>query len=223
MLKNKYSDKVQGNECFTSFNDSAIQYVYHRKSPNFVGKLVIPLNRMPSLPDFEKKYKCIYEKEKSKYNGREWQNALRLPVLGKCLWNDVIFLSPLHPHYIYKEYKQLGLPVDNYSNLSRYFQIPVSKLNPASTVIWSFPGYSENPKEAEKFLTKETFKNLSIKNYMESKKLPVETISFYRSELKKNPNTRPKFTFFKIPHVMTTESITISEDIRVIHWKSPVT
>jgi len=54
----------------------------------------------------------IYQQAISKYEGREELLKLVIPTLN-CLWNDVVFLSPLHPHKHYEAYSKIGFTPRN--------------------------------------------------------------------------------------------------------------
>lgn len=84
-------------------NTAKVHYVYHRRTKNFRGDWIVPLNLMPHMDGFSK----IHQLAMSKYQGREHLLSRIIPTLN-CLWNDVIFLSPLHPNKHYEEYKKIG-------------------------------------------------------------------------------------------------------------------
>lgn len=206
--------KSRHPEIASDGEEVTVQYVYHRKSPDFVGNWVVPLNKMPTLADFDTKYKKIYELEKSKYSGREHVMQRTVPPLGDCKWNDVNFLSPIHPHYIYQEFQKIGIPVDQ-GGWNQYFKIPVTKLNlhPSVTTMWSHPVPSGNQ------LSPDSFSAIDAVTYKELDALPEATKSYYRDEFL-HRQRRPLFFMF-IPHVLTTEPINITKDVSIIDWRNP--
>lgn len=96
-----------------------IQYVYHIHRGMFIGEQIVPLNQMPYRDGFEE----VYKKAISKYVGREHLLTLVIPTLN-CLWNDVVFLSPVHPHKQYEELIKIGYnPVK-----LQFYKIPIDVL-----------------------------------------------------------------------------------------------
>ena len=58
----------------------SVQYVYHRKRPEFIGTSIIPLNQMPTIPNFDSSpFQKLYETALAKYKGRE--SLLQLTML----------------------------------------------------------------------------------------------------------------------------------------------
>lgn len=192
----------------------SVQYVYHRKSPYFVGNWVVPLNKMPTLADFETTYKDIYELEICKYSGREEVMQRTIPPLGNCKWNDVNFLSPIHPHYIYDELQKIGVPTDQVSS-NHFFRIPITKLNldPTVTTMWSYPLPSGMQ------LPPDSFSRIDPDTYKELDALPEATTRYYRDEFFKRKK-RP-LLFMAVPHILTTEPIDVTKDVSIIDWRNP--
>jgi len=102
-------------------------FVYHRVPANLRGSTLYPLNQLREIhPD-------LYEELKESYASRPDIAALRIPPLGNCLWNDVLFFSPVHParHLAALEAAGHTLP----SQWRRYFQIDAALIDPAKAVI----------------------------------------------------------------------------------------
>lgn len=74
-------------------------FVYHRKSKNFVGDTIFPLNHLP-FPE-------VKTREQKKYQGRESLLETKIPPLD-CLWNDVIHCTPVHPSIVYSALREAG-------------------------------------------------------------------------------------------------------------------
>jgi broad-specificity NMP kinase len=79
------------------------QYVYAIRREGFVGNTLYPLNQMKEMEN----YQNIYRVAIKKYEGRKTIMKTHITVLN-CLWNDVIFLMPLHPHLMYRKLKEIG-------------------------------------------------------------------------------------------------------------------
>ena len=104
------------------------RYVYHRVPPDLRGTTLYPLNRLADV------YPDLYEKLQQNYATRRDIAALRIPPLGNCLWNDVLFLSPIHPALFEAALAEAGhtLPTP----WRRFYRIDARLLNPASTVVY---------------------------------------------------------------------------------------
>ena len=75
-----------------------MDYVYHMVPKEMKGEVLNSLNEMKLIhPELHKHYSKKY------FNHPERERLLlrRIPKLD-CLWNNVIFLSPLHPYYVYE-------------------------------------------------------------------------------------------------------------------------
>ena len=68
--------------------------LYHVKQPKLAGDMLLPL---ATLRD---EYPELYAKAMEKYEGREEVTQNFIPLLD-CLWEDVIFLSPVHPQVLH--------------------------------------------------------------------------------------------------------------------------
>lgn len=67
--------------------------IYHLKRRRLYGDYLRPLNELEQLaPE-------IHAARAKKYRGREGLRERRIPFLD-CLWNDVLFFSPVHPRHI---------------------------------------------------------------------------------------------------------------------------
>jgi hypothetical protein len=102
-------------------------FLYHRVPANLRGSTLYPLNQLREIhPD-------LYEELKGNYASRPDIAALRIPPLGNCLWNDVLFFSPVHPVRHLEALEAAGhtLPPE----WRRYFQIDAALIDPAKAVI----------------------------------------------------------------------------------------
>ena len=106
----------------------ASAFVYHRVPAGLRGSVLYPLNQLNDV------YPDLYEELKQNYATRLDIAALRIPPLGNCLWNDVLFFSPVHPslHKAALEREGHSLP----SGWRKYFQIDATLIDPADAVIY---------------------------------------------------------------------------------------
>lgn len=94
-----------------------MQYLYHFASRDMRGATLYPLNRLKDIhPD-------IYEREAAKYKGREQVMETQVPLLN-CLWNDVLFLSAVHPSELRRVAQEAGVPARFKMSAFR-FELPV--------------------------------------------------------------------------------------------------
>lgn len=102
------------------------------------GGTLFPLNRM------KKEHPEAYEDQAKKYHGREQLLKKEIPLL-KCLWNDVLHLSPIDPQIIvdcWREHDLFNYAVNNLD--IEYFQIPIKRLEGMNTVYFKCENYDFN-------------------------------------------------------------------------------
>lgn len=153
------------------------------------GSELIPLNIMLEV-DAELRAKYL-----EKYKGREEILERKIPLLD-CLWNEVVQLLPLHPKQLFTLQQQLGIvaEIPDY----KYFQIDVSKLDPAKTVVYfkTAPG-EENV----------TVKWLSEVNLDDLQSIPPATENYYKGMV---GTGEPVFNYQFVPHVVYGGTIDVS-------------
>jgi hypothetical protein len=103
-------------------------FVYHRVPANLRGSTLYPLNQLREV------HPNLYERLQKNYATRRDIAALRIPPLGSCLWNDVLFFSPVHPADHEAALKAAGhwLPPE----WRRYFRIDANLIHSADAVIY---------------------------------------------------------------------------------------
>lgn len=79
--------------------------LYHLVPEEMSGTMLYPLNQLKSL------HPAIHDYAVNKYIGREAVMQQVIPLLN-CLWNDVVFLSPVHPEKIHVARRREGLAAD---------------------------------------------------------------------------------------------------------------
>lgn len=173
-----------------------MNFVYHMISPKMIGPLLIPLNSLKNS------YPEIYKEHASKYNGREELMNEVIPLL-QCKWNDVLHLSPVEPKTISSALKSAG----SYAREVNFYKIPIIKLDSNKTVI-----YKNNLKNLK--LAKEDFIYFDHQCFENLLELPNETIAYYKSCIE---NQKRPLLFHGVPHVLTTQSLDIS-DCEIVCW-----
>ena len=99
--------------------------LFHTVPNQMIGTVLYPLNELARVD------RSAWERERAKYAGREQVLALRVPPL-RCLWNDVLHLSPVHPADIVAELRAVGLEPLR----SRFFELDAAVLDAARTVVF---------------------------------------------------------------------------------------
>ena len=104
------------------------RYVYHRVPPKLRGTILYPMNRLAEVqPD-------LYEELQQNYATRRDIAALRIPPLDSCLWNDVLFFSPVHPSLIQAALVDAGHQLPE--AWRAFYEVDARLLDPVSTVIY---------------------------------------------------------------------------------------
>ena len=156
--------------------------VYHM----FLGDEPLRDNILYPLSDLKTKHPDIYESNMLKYNGRQHILQQRFPYLD-CSWEEVIFLSPVHPDKVTSalaQYFRRVIPS------IPYHAIPLADLSTSNLVLWLFRTRVYDP--AEVVLMGEA----RIEQYME---IPEATTAYFQEQNSKGE--RPLF-FMHIPHVL---------------------
>lgn len=161
--------------------------VFHLLPRQLFGRTLYPLNRLKAIaPE-------AFEQHVHKYTGRQALLERRIPLLG-CMWNDVLFFSPVHPEQIRDSFIAAGKTwkprqwciVDTLEH----------RFNRENTVIYYSPmdrekgDFSLSPDAITPFAP-ETLENLRV--------LPTETMNYYHEAVK---NGDPIFPWRGIPHIL---------------------
>lgn len=191
---------------------SKVHYVYHRRLDNFVGDWIVPLNMMPYTDGLL----GIYKQAISRYQGREYLLTRIIPTLN-CLWNDVIFLSPLHPNHHYKEYKRIGFT----ARRIQFFKIPIEVLEEKRVTVKKWLSYRKYPPEHPIHEAIDSYCAFDLSHYQEMDELPNDTKEFYMQSFDPaNPALYPPFNWYRIPHILCQDSIDLlDERITIINWE----
>jgi len=167
-------------------------YLYHRVHPDMQGQTLYPLNRLKD------KYPKVYETRKEKYLGREYLLNLKIETL-ECLWNDVLFLSPVHPKKIKKALIEAGRKKDFNE---KYYQIDTNDLDIEKIAIYSYP------KKVKNFsLSSKDFIDYSPEEIARHNFVPEATKQYYEESY--NNGERP-LPYVGIPHILYKDTIDVS-------------
>lgn len=161
--------------------------VYHMVPDNMQGTILYPLNVL------KKKYSGIYTDKTAKYQGREPVRERTIPFLN-CLWNDVLFLCPVHPAKILKKLREIGYDYPR----ERFYKIDAGLLAHNNTVVLTYPGNGIEPQ----------YHKQSPNSISGIDELPQITIEYFQECF----NEKKRFMLFAyIPHVMYKGNIDISK------------
>lgn len=174
------------------------QYVWHRVPENLQGNILFPLNK---LKEFNLD---LYNQYNEKYKDRFKLTQRKITPLN-CIWNDVLFFCPVHPQKIHNLLRENG-----WGNMTkRYFQIPVSKLNPDVTTILR-ADIKDNRGVME--MSESSFESISnIEKYSE---INQKTRDYFHEEIKVQ-RKKVIMTWNYIPHILYKGELDIS-DIEII-------
>ncbi len=154
-----------------------MNFLYHQVPSEMRGNILFPLNQLKEIhPD-------LYLKEVEKYIGREWILDERIPPL-ECFWNDVLFLSAIHPYTLVHQLRKVGLPI---KPRWQFFVIDPVKLDPSLLTVFL---YSGNGRDYEEF-QKENLSRYAI--------IPEKTKQYFRQEAARGQ--RP-LLYHHIPHIL---------------------
>jgi hypothetical protein len=161
------------------------------------GNLLIPLNKL------SKTQPKLYDQYIQKYEGREKLLLKSLPIL-KCLWNDVIHLSPINPQLIIDVWKKEGLVADlDKREPFEVYKIPIQKLSKKKTIYFQSLNFDYDHFDPR--LNK--YSRYIEESYRELSSVPKEQIQVWKDD---KSCGRVLFWYSHILHVLTQDNIDIS-------------
>ena len=177
-------------------------FVYHRRGPEFAGDTLYPLNRL------RERFPAIYENAVKKYEGREWLINVTIPPL-RCLWNDVLHFSLVHPYIIFKSL--LGTGFNDKSRELLWFEIPLEDaLSQPSTLY-----LNNRPWQHEKILLNSDFEPATEARVCELSGMPEINLQYYRDCAAKGE--RP-LLWKRAPHLLIKGELNVAS-CRVFDWR----
>jgi hypothetical protein len=168
--------------------------LYHRKSPDFRGSVLYPLNALRDVA------LDLYERQRAKYAGREDILRQRVPPLN-CLWNDVLHFSPVHPSCVAELARAHGLVWRE----AEWFEIDpgAAGFTPANTAVFR---YADTRLEGA--IPDEEFEHFDIERLARMTALPTSTLEYYRSVA---PGSSRYFIFVGVPHVLHRGPVQVAQ------------
>lgn len=143
------------------FNGS--RFLWHHVPPAMKGNHLWPLRELEIIaPE-------IAAKNREKYVGREHIAQLHVPLLD-CSWDEVIFLSPIHPYEISAALQTVGFPL----RPGHVYQIEADTLK-GREAIWLDPTKTG----PDRMLTPESVATLDMDEYL-SVPLSDKAVPYYQ-------------------------------------------
>ncbi len=149
-------------------------HIYHWVPRNLEGSVLYPLNRLKET------HPHLYEQHVLKYETRPQLPRLRIPPLD-CLWNDVLFLSPVHPRLIGDALTDTGFSVDA---TFRFFEIEARVLDPRITTVFTEP---------------DRYDAYELRTLGAYASLPASTVAYYKAAHAAKSDLH---VFNHIPHIL---------------------
>lgn len=168
-------------------------YLYHRVHPDMQGHTLFPLNQLKD------KYPEIYETRKEKYEGREYLLELEIEPLH-CLWNDVLFLSPVHPEKIKSALMEAGRK-EAFEH--QYYQIDIHTLDKENIAVYSYLNIVKNLS-----LSPGDYVEFSPEAIAEYNYVPETTKQYFRDTYEQGGKP---LLYAGIPHILYKGTIDISD------------
>ncbi len=164
--------------------------LFHWIPKEMEGTVLHPLNQLKTL------YPKTYAAEFAKYDDRPWVPKYRIPTLGNCLWNDVLFLSAVHPRLVYRSLVECGFNPRHFS----CYEVNPHLLDPAHTTIWLFEEMDGPPRG---FVP---YKPYDLDRYSG---IPAATYEYLR-RMRQSPEGEKPLYFAHIPHIMYKGTLDIT-------------
>lgn len=167
-------------------------FLYHFVPENLRGTRLYPLNMLKN------KFPDRYAEEVRKYRGRSLVKKFKIPVLA-CLWNDVVFLSPVAPVKIKKALISAGR-VGSFT--WSVYKIDPTSLDPRHTIVYTY-----NDMAAGATFSLEDFVPFRIDDLKKYSRMPRRVTAYFKRAIAEGE--RP-LLFHGIPHILYKGSIDIS-------------
>jgi hypothetical protein len=155
--------------------------VYHAIPRNMSGTVLYPLNELRDINN------ALYQEHAEKYRGRERVMRRRIHLLDNCLWNDVLFLTAVHPAQFRKAFESVGYAQPR---PFRAYEINLAELDQSRMAVITKMQMNEP-------LVYEPFDQLKLNQYST---IPQATFDYWREE-KAAGQGRP-FLYLHIPHIL---------------------
>jgi len=141
----------------------------------------------------------MYEVHVRKYSERPHLLEERIPVLGNCLWNDVLFLSAVHPQQLRDASEKVGFRLPE---SFRSFEIDPHLLDPDKTAVWLF-----RERFQSKYIVPGNYARFDPDDIASYADIGERTLNYYREEVAAGRNP---FLFIYVPHILYKGTLDVS-------------
>lgn len=159
--------------------------LYHLVPSHLIGTVLYPLNQLRDLDP------ALYEECAAKYLGREQLLEERIPLLGDCLWGDVIFLSPIHPVYFKDAFESCGPTLER---PFRAYEFDIDSLDDTRLAVVTDTGTE----------TSSSYDRYDRARYQEYASIPQRALDVWRDEHTRGVRS---FLYQHIPHCLYRGSL----------------
>jgi hypothetical protein len=106
----------------------------------------------------------------------------------------------------------------------QFYKIPIEVLKDKQVTVWKWLSYKKYPADDPIHEALDSFCAIDYSHYQEMDELPEDTKEFYMLSFEpENPTLYPRFTWYRIPHILCQDPIdTLVEGITIINWEEPI-
>ena len=163
-----------------------MSFIYHAVPRNMTGTVLYPLNELRNVSE------TVHATHARKYEGREHLTEERIPLLGNCLWGDVLFFIATPPAVFWQAYASVGFKK---LRIQRHFQFDVESLDQSKLAVLTKMGMNRP----------DVYEPFDLSRMDEYATLPQKTRDYWAEELASG-NTRPML-YMHIPHILYRGSL----------------
>jgi hypothetical protein len=178
-----------------------VPFVYHLVADDFRGTSLLPLNALRAAhPD-------VYERESTKWAGRESVLQWRVPHLGVA-WGDTVNLAALDPARLIEARRQLGLPFSRLLE-RRLVRIPVERIARQPAVVYDGSTHWLNSRPGENVMAtppEDEFTPFDADSYQELRETPPLHLEYLKEQLAAG---LPALGFVFVRHVLVAGPVDI--------------
>lgn len=172
--------------------------LYHRVPPAFEPPVLYPLNTLKAMKPH------LYDAAVEKYQAPNRQHIMdcEVPPL-KCMWNDVLHFSLVHPSVIRRAFNQLGHDIEFDS-----FELDTDMLDPEQTAVYYFRYLSR-----KEMYTPGNFVPYSHEAVPALDDLPTVTKEYYAANLTAG---KDPLLYVGVPHILYKGAVDVG-GLAIVH------
>jgi hypothetical protein len=178
-----------------------VPFVYHLCAADFRGTSLLPLNALRlAYPD-------VYDRERTKWAGRESVLQWQVPHLGVA-WGDTVNLAALDPIRLIQARERLGVPFSRLLE-RRVVRIPVQRIAYQPAVVYESRSHWLNSRPGENVPStppEDEFTPFDADKYEELLEPPRLHLEYLREQL---DSGQPALGFVFVRHVLVAGPVDI--------------